>query len=118
MRAGCVPGPGDAKPCQAGGHGHDAGNAFAGLLPAAGWFRADDLDSTRGYPPRDHSKTRPLRQDHHTDAVTASVRHQDTGYDALLMSGLPRDTARDRVRPAIDQVLAAWRQPSQPPHPP
>src|SRR5262249_9578753 len=39
-----------------------------------------------------------------TLAVTASVRHQDTGYDALLMSGLPRDTARDRVRPTIDQV--------------
>jgi len=33
------------------------------------------------------------------------------------MSGLPRDAARDRVRPAIDQVLAAWRFPSQPPHP-
>src|SRR5215813_6241398 len=46
-------------------------------------------------------------------AVTASVRHQDTGYDALLMSGLPRDAARDRVRPTIDQVLDAWRLPSQ-----
>jgi hypothetical protein len=45
-------------------------------------------------------------------AVTASVRHQDTDYDALLMSGLPRDAARDRVRPAIDQVLAAWSEPS------
>jgi hypothetical protein len=52
-----------------------------------------------------------------TLAVTASVRHQDTGYDTLLMSGLPRDAARDRVRPAIGQVLAAWRLPSQPPHP-
>jgi len=48
-----------------------------------------------------------------TLAVTAAVRHQDTGYDALLMSGLPRDAARDRVRPVIDQVLAAWRQPSR-----
>jgi hypothetical protein len=46
-------------------------------------------------------------------AVTASVRHQDTAYDALLMSGLPRDAARDRVRPAIDQVLTAWRAPSR-----
>ena len=52
-----------------------------------------------------------------TRAVTASVRHHDTAYDTLLMSGLPRDAARDRVRPAIDQVLAAWRLPSQPPHP-
>jgi hypothetical protein len=52
-----------------------------------------------------------------TLAVTASVRHQDTGYDALLMSGLPRDAARDRVRPTIDQLLEAWRLPVQPPHP-
>ena len=52
-----------------------------------------------------------------TRAVTASIRHQDTRYDALLMSGLPRDAARDRVRPAIDQVLTAWRLPSQPPLP-
>jgi len=48
-----------------------------------------------------------------TRAVTASVRHQDTGYDALLMSGVPRDAARDRVRPAIDQVLATWHEASR-----
>jgi hypothetical protein len=48
-----------------------------------------------------------------TLAVVASVRHQDTGYDTLLMSGLPRDAARDQVRPAIDRVLTAWRQPSR-----
>src|SRR5215472_2832273 len=44
-----------------------------------------------------------------TLAVAASVRHEDTSYDALLMSGLPRDAARDQVRPASDRVLAAWR---------
>jgi hypothetical protein len=43
-----------------------------------------------------------------TLAVVASVRHEDTGYDALLMSGVPREDARDRIRPAIDRVLAAW----------
>ena len=42
-------------------------------------------------------------------AVVASVRHQDTDYDSLLMAGTPRDAARDRVRPHIDRVLAAWR---------
>jgi len=47
-----------------------------------------------------------------TLAVAASVRHQDTGYDTLLMSGLPRDAARHQVQPAIDRVLTAWRQPS------
>ena len=45
-------------------------------------------------------------------AVAASVRHQDTDYDSLLMAGLPRDMARERVRPVIDRVLAAWRTPA------
>ncbi|HEX2322441.1 MAG TPA: DUF2293 domain-containing protein [Streptosporangiaceae bacterium] len=43
-----------------------------------------------------------------TLAVVASVRHQDTDYDSLRMAGLSRDEARERVRPAIDRVLAAW----------
>ncbi len=46
-------------------------------------------------------------------AVVASVRHQDTDYDSLLMGGLSRDIARAEVRPAIDRVLAAWREPSR-----
>lgn len=45
-------------------------------------------------------------------AVTASVRHQDTDYDSLLMTGLPRDMARERVRPGIDRVLESWRTPA------
>jgi hypothetical protein len=44
-------------------------------------------------------------------AVAASVRHQDTDYDELLMSGLPRAIAREQVRPAIDRILAAWERP-------
>ncbi|HYZ56705.1 MAG TPA: DUF2293 domain-containing protein [Streptosporangiaceae bacterium] len=36
------------------------------------------------------------------------MRHEDTGYDSLLMSGVPRETARDKVAPSIDRVLAAW----------
>ena len=44
-----------------------------------------------------------------TLAVVASVRHRDTNYDSLLMAGLFRDEARDRVRSAIDDVLTAWR---------
>ena len=43
-------------------------------------------------------------------AVLASVRHEDTGYDALLMSGVDRTTARDRVRDQVDGVLDRWRQ--------
>jgi hypothetical protein len=41
-------------------------------------------------------------------AVLASIRHEDTDYDDLLMSGVARADARDRIRPAIDRVLAAW----------
>jgi hypothetical protein len=42
-------------------------------------------------------------------AVVASIRHEDTGYDKLLMSGMPRDVARDRVRAGIDQILDTWQ---------
>ena len=44
-------------------------------------------------------------------AVVASVRHEDTDYDSLLMSGVSRETARDRTHPAVDRVLAAWTEP-------
>ena len=44
-------------------------------------------------------------------AVVASVRHQDTDYDALLMAGVPRTDAREQVQPDIDRALAAWRNP-------
>jgi hypothetical protein len=41
-------------------------------------------------------------------AVVASVRHDDTRYDELLMSGVDRDEARERIRDAVDGVLDAW----------
>ena len=41
-------------------------------------------------------------------AVVASVRHLDTPYDDLLMSGVPRAVARDRIRERIDAVLDSW----------
>jgi hypothetical protein len=47
-----------------------------------------------------------------TLAVVASVRHRDTGYDSLLMAGIARGEARDRVRGDIDDVLDAWRHAS------
>lgn len=43
-----------------------------------------------------------------TLAVVASVRHEDTSYDELLMSGVPRNEARDSIRDDIDRVLASW----------
>jgi hypothetical protein len=46
-------------------------------------------------------------------AVAASVRHQDTPYDDLLMSGLDRDSARSRVRDQLTRALDDWRTPQQ-----
>ncbi|WP_129662723.1 DUF2293 domain-containing protein [Phytoactinopolyspora endophytica] len=45
-----------------------------------------------------------------TLAVVASVRHTDTDYDTLLMAGMPREDARDRVATAIDHKLHEWQQ--------
>ncbi|ONF71562.1 DUF2293 domain-containing protein [Amycolatopsis keratiniphila] len=42
-------------------------------------------------------------------AVVASIRHLDTEYDDLLMAGVERQAARDRIRPTIDAVLERWR---------
>jgi hypothetical protein len=51
---------------------------------------------------------RALNEDAITLAVVASIRHLDTAYDSLLMSGLPREHAREQVRSDIDRVLATW----------
>jgi hypothetical protein len=45
-----------------------------------------------------------------TLAVVASVRHEDTRYNELLMSGVDRAEARDHVRPDVDRVLESWRR--------
>ena len=52
---------------------------------------------------------RALDPDAVTLAVVASVRHSDTGYDRLLMSGIPRAQAREQVRSEIQRVLDVWR---------
>jgi hypothetical protein len=43
-------------------------------------------------------------------AVVASVRHVDTDYTELLMSGVDRATARRQVRQRVEHVLGAWRE--------
>lgn len=45
-------------------------------------------------------------------AVAAAVRHQHTNYDELLMSGVERSIARERVSERVDEVLDAWENPS------
>ena len=42
-------------------------------------------------------------------AVVASVRHVDTDYDSLLMSGVDRESARAQVHQRVDDVVNAWR---------
>jgi hypothetical protein len=42
-------------------------------------------------------------------AVAASVRHIDTRYDELLMSGVDREAARDQVRDRVEDILSTWR---------
>jgi hypothetical protein len=42
-------------------------------------------------------------------AVAASIRHEDTRYDELLMSGVSRMQAREQVRGDVQAVLDSWR---------
>ncbi|MFF2203051.1 DUF2293 domain-containing protein [Streptomyces sp. NPDC058145] len=45
-----------------------------------------------------------------TSAVVAAVRHVDTPYDQLLMSGVPRYEARRRIAAAVTGVLREWAE--------
>jgi hypothetical protein len=47
-----------------------------------------------------------------TLAVAASVRHTDTPYDKLLMSGVARSEARSRIQPDVQARLDGWRHAS------
>jgi hypothetical protein len=42
-------------------------------------------------------------------AVTAHIRHQETGYDELLLQGVDRREARGDVRARIASVLNKWQ---------
>jgi hypothetical protein len=43
-------------------------------------------------------------------AIIAHVRHHETHYDGLLVRGVERRDARDRVREHVDHVLSRWRK--------
>lgn len=43
-------------------------------------------------------------------AVVASVRHLDTPYDRLLMSGVPRHEARRRIAADVEARIRMWRE--------
>ena len=42
-------------------------------------------------------------------AVTAHVRHAETNYDDLLMKGIERRDAREKVYSKVSQILDRWR---------
>jgi hypothetical protein len=42
-------------------------------------------------------------------AVIAYVRHRQTNYDELLMSGYQRSDARSAVRDRVDEIRDRWR---------
>ena len=60
---------------------------------------------------------RALKSDALELAVIASVRHRDTRYDQLLMSGIDRHTARARVADEVANTLQAWRSARLAPQP-
>jgi hypothetical protein len=84
-----------------------------GLFPACPRGRAEAIaahTAVRGSGRVGRSAAgRSLEENALVSAVVASVRHEDTDYDALLMAGVPRDEARARVRAAVDAVLDRWR---------
>ncbi|MFD8806570.1 DUF2293 domain-containing protein [Streptomyces sp. NPDC059597] len=51
---------------------------------------------------------RALSEEAVTSAVVASVRHVDTPYDRLIMSGVPRREARERIAEDVREVVRAW----------
>ena len=52
---------------------------------------------------------RALDRDAVSLAVVASIRHVDTDYDALLMSGVDRESARAQVHQRVEDIIDAWR---------
>ncbi|MGA2307894.1 MAG: DUF2293 domain-containing protein [Acidimicrobiales bacterium] len=89
------------------------GKEIIRLFPGCPQGRAEDIAAhagTRGSGRVGRSAAgRTLDPDAVTLAVVAAVRHSETAYDQLLMSGVPRAEARTRVRPDIQAVLDAWR---------
>jgi len=87
--------------------------AISSLYPGCPAGRASEIAqhaATRGSGRVGRSADgRALKHDALQLAVIASIRHQDTNYDNLLMSGIDRSEARERVRDTVYGTLEAWR---------
>jgi hypothetical protein len=46
-----------------------------------------------------------------TLAVVAHIRHLYTEYDELLAGGVSKESARQRIRPVVQERLEQWRLP-------
>jgi hypothetical protein len=88
--------------------------AISSLYPGCPAERASQIArhaATRGSGRVGRSADGRALKDHALDlAVTASIRHQDTPYDNLLMSGIDRHQARELVRDTVNSILDAWRK--------
>jgi len=89
------------------------------LFPGCSLERAETIACRAAARGSDHvgrsAAGRALQPDAVTLAVVAAARHGDTAYDGLLMAGVPRPEARDRVRSDVQRVLDEWRSPRQGP---
>jgi hypothetical protein len=56
---------------------------------------------------------RSLDEEALTLAVVASIRHEETDYDSMLMSGVSRAEARDLIRETVNRILASWSCPGR-----
>ncbi len=89
----------------------EIGRLFPGCLPARAkeiaWHTGDRGSGRVGRT----AAARAFDRQAITRAVVAAVRHGETDYDELLMAGVERFEARDRVRADVEQVLELWRTP-------
>ncbi|MHB8691898.1 MAG: DUF2293 domain-containing protein [Solirubrobacteraceae bacterium] len=87
---------------------------IAELFPGCPAQRAEEIArhaATRGSGRVGRSAAgRALAEDALELAVAASVRHRDTVYDQLLMSGMDRRDARDHVRTDVARIMNSWRR--------
>ncbi len=87
--------------------------AITELFPGCPPERADDIARHAGARRSGRvgrsAAGRALDSDAVTLAVVASVRHVDTPYDRLLMSGVSRSDARQQVADQVRAVVDSWK---------
>ncbi|MGW0802248.1 DUF2293 domain-containing protein [Nonomuraea sp. NPDC002799] len=88
--------------------------AIARLFPGCPESRAKEIAEHAGLRGSGRvgrtAAARALDENAITLAVIASIRHLDTDYDSLLMSGVPRMEARDRIKDRIERKLEEFRR--------